>query len=75
VKKMMNERPIDVLNKAKNKKVWIKLKNNEEVTGVLLSLDLHLNMSLKNVEIVNEKKKKVENLLIRGDAVVYVSPE
>ena len=71
----MNERPIDVLNKAKNKKVWIKLKNNEEVTGVLLSLDLHLNMSLKNVEIVNEKKKKVENLLIRGDAVVYVSPE
>ena len=72
---MMNERPIDVLNKAKNKKVWIKLKNNEEVTGVLLSLDLHLNMSLKNVEIVNEKKKKVENLLIRGDAVVYVSPE
>ncbi len=71
----MTERPIDALDKAKGKKVLIKLKNGEEITGILRALDLHLNLWLDDAEIQrSENKLKVGTILIRGDTIVYASP-
>jgi small nuclear ribonucleoprotein len=72
----MSERPIDALDKAKGKKILVKLKNGEELTGVLKALDLHLNLWLDEVEVQKngENKAKLGTVLIRGDTIVYASP-
>ena len=71
----MSERPIDALDKAKGKKVFVKLKNGEEVTGTLMALDLHLNLWVEDAEIQGkETKKKFGTILIRGDNILYSSP-
>lgn len=71
----MTDRPIDALNEAKGKKVMVKLKNGEEVTGVLRALDLHLNLWLDEAEIhKNDNNVRVGTILIRGDTIVYASP-
>ncbi len=71
----MTERPIDALDKAKGKKVFVKLKNGEEITGTLKALDLHLNLWVEDTEIQGkEDKKKLNILLIRGDNILYASP-
>ena len=44
------ERPIDVLNNAKAKRVLIKLKRGMEISGILQAMDLHLNMWLEEAE-------------------------
>ncbi len=71
----MTDRPIDVLDKAKGKKVMIKLKNGEEINGVLKALDLHLNLWLDEAEVQkNDMKIRLGNVLVRGDTIVYASP-
>ena len=71
----MSERPIDALDKAKGKRVIVKLKSGEEVTGVLRALDLHLNLWLDEAEVMkSEEKIKLGTVLIRGDTIVYASP-
>ena len=71
----MSERPIDALDKAKGRKVFIKLKNGEEITGILKALDLHLNLWIDEAEIQrNENKVRLGTILVRGDTIVYASP-
>jgi small nuclear ribonucleoprotein len=71
----MTERPIDALDKAKGKKVIIKLKNGEEISGVLRALDLHLNLWLDEAEVQkNDTKIRLGTVLVRGDTIVYASP-
>jgi small nuclear ribonucleoprotein len=71
----MTDRPIDALDKAKGKKIYVKLKNGEEVTGILKALDLHLNLWLDEAEIQkNDNKIKLSTILVRGDTIVYASP-
>ena len=71
----MTERPIDALDRAKGKKVMVKLKNGEEITGVLRALDLHLNLWIDEAEIQkNDNKVRVGTVLVRGDTIVYASP-
>jgi small nuclear ribonucleoprotein len=71
----MTERPIDALDKAKGKKIMVKLKNGEEITGILKALDLHLNLWIDEAEITkNENKIKLTTVLVRGDTIVYASP-
>ncbi|MBI5331981.1 MAG: small nuclear ribonucleoprotein [Candidatus Aenigmarchaeota archaeon] len=70
------ERPIDVLNNAKGKRVLIKLKKGPEISGLLQALDLHLNMWLENAEQISEGETiKLGTVLVRGDNILYVSPE
>ncbi|MCD6226425.1 MAG: small nuclear ribonucleoprotein [Candidatus Aenigmarchaeota archaeon] len=71
----MVERPIDALDRAKGKKVFLKLKNGEEISGTLRALDLHLNLWIENAEVQGENKKKFSIMLIRGDNILYASPE
>jgi small nuclear ribonucleoprotein len=71
----LTDRPIDALDRAKGKKVMVKLKNGEEVTGILKALDLHLNVWLEEAEISkSDTKLRVGTLLVRGDTIVYASP-
>jgi len=71
----MTERPIDALDRAKGKKILVKLKNGEEVTGILKALDLHLNLWLDEAEVLkNDSKVRVGTILVRGDTIVYASP-
>ncbi len=72
----MTDRPIDALDRAKGKKVYIKLKNGEEVTGILKALDLHLNLWVDEAEISKngDNKVKMGTILVRGDTIVYASP-
>lgn len=73
----MTDRPIDALDRAKGKKLMIKLKNGEEVTGILKALDLHLNLWIDEAEVTSnngENKLKLGTLLVRGDTIVYASP-
>jgi small nuclear ribonucleoprotein len=70
------DRPIDVLNAAKGKHVLIRLKRGTEISGILQALDLHLNMWLENAEQRTEEGTiKLGTVLLRGDNIVYVSPE
>jgi small nuclear ribonucleoprotein (snRNP)-like protein len=69
-------RPLDVLDKAKGKRVLIKLKNGVEITGVLQAFDLHLNLWLEEVEErKDDKQVKLGTALVRGDTIIYISPE
>jgi small nuclear ribonucleoprotein len=68
-------RPLDVLDKAKEKRVIIRLKNGSELTGVLQAFDLHLNLWLEDVEETKDDKKvKLGSILVRGDTIIFVSP-
>ena len=69
-------RPLDVLDKAKGKRIIIKLKNGMEITGVLQAFDLHLNLWLEEADVTKDDiKTKIGSTLIRGDTIIYASPE
>ncbi len=72
----MTSRPLDVLDKAKGKRVIIKLKNGSEIVGILQAFDLHLNIWLdEGEERKDEMKVKLGSTLVRGDTIIYISPE
>lgn len=43
-------RPLDALNKARNKRVIIELKNNRRYIGKLEAFDIHVNAVLREAE-------------------------
>ena len=77
----MDHRPVDILGKTKGKRVIVKLKNNKQVSGIVEAYDMHLNLWLKNAELIdcNGDSKKgteaFEKFLVRGDNVIFISPE
>jgi len=73
---MNNTRPIDVLEKARGKKVIVRLKNDSDITGMLQAFDLHLNIWLENTEETkNGNVTKLGSAIVRGDTIVLISPE
>ena len=71
----MSARPLDVLDRAKGKRVIIKLKNNTEITGVLQAFDLHLNIWLEeSMERKDGSEITLGSTLVRGDTIILVSP-
>ncbi len=72
----METRPLDALNSARGKRIVIILKNGKEITGILQAFDIHINIWINNAEVSdNEKTTKYGKLLVRGDNIVYASPE
>ncbi|RLG13629.1 MAG: small nuclear ribonucleoprotein [Candidatus Nanohalarchaeota archaeon] len=72
----METRPLDVLNRGRDKRIVIILKNEKEITGKLQAFDIHLNMWLSDAEVSDsEVTKKYGKLLVRGDNIVCASPE
>ena len=70
-------RPLDALNKARDKRVIVELKNNRQYVGKLKSFDIHVNVVLEDAEehIDGEVKRKLGVVFIRGDTITVISPE
>lgn len=72
----MSNRPLDLLDNAKGKRVIVKLKNNRQISGILRALDIHLNMWIDDAEVAEEDKTtKYGKVLVRGDSIIFASPE
>lgn len=75
-----NRRPFDVLDSSKGSNVLIKLKgyagSDVTVSGELKAFDKHLNVWLEDAR-VNKEEGQTEygKLFLRGDNVLFVSPE
>jgi small nuclear ribonucleoprotein len=74
---METSRPLDALNKARDKKVIVELKNNKQYVGNLKAFDIHINVVLENAEerVDGEVKRKLGVIFIRGDTITIISPE
>ena len=63
-----------ILDVCVNKVVLIKLKNHTTIRGKLQTFDPHMNLLLTEVEdITEEKPKKFEKIILRGDNILIVS--
>ena len=72
----MTKRPMDILDQVLNRQpVLISLKGGREIKGVLQGYDVHMNLVLdKAEEIVEGQVQSIGTLIIRGDNVIYISP-
>ena len=70
-------RPLDALNKARDKRVVVELKNNHQYVGLLKAFDIHINVVLEEAEEreAGEVKRKLGVVFIRGDTITIISPE
>ncbi len=70
-------RPLDALNKARDKRVIVELKNNKQYLGILKAFDIHINVVLEEAEEreAGEVKRKLGCIFIRGDTITIISPE
>nr|WJH19439.1 U6 snRNA-associated Sm-like protein LSm3 [Euglena gracilis] len=83
------EEPLDLIRLSLDERIFVKLRQDRELRGVLHAYDQHLNLVLGNVEetqiltTVDErtyeektqvKTRNIEMLFVRGDSVILVSP-
>jgi small nuclear ribonucleoprotein len=71
------KRPLSVLQKATNKQVSVRLKNEIEYRGKMANVDPYMNVILVDAE-ESENGAKVANygkVVIRGNNVLYVKIE
>ena len=74
---MAGVKPLSILNQSLNKRVIVELKFDRSYTGILDGFDPHMNLVLKNAEEHDkeeEKHRKLEKTIVRGDNVIYISP-
>ena len=69
-------RPLDALNKSRNKRVIVELKNGKQYVGTLKAFDIHINVVLEEAEERSdgEIKRKLGIVFIRGDTIIIISP-
>ena len=74
---MEQARPLDALNKSRDKRVLIELKNNKQYIGKLKSFDIHINIVLEDVEerANGEVTRKLGTVFIRGDTITVISTD
>ncbi|PIU76049.1 small nuclear ribonucleoprotein [Candidatus Pacearchaeota archaeon CG06_land_8_20_14_3_00_35_12] len=70
------ERPLDLLNSARGKEVIVQLKNEKQLTGILLAFDIHINIVLDNAKEIKdgEVKRSIGLTFLRGDTIIFISP-
>lgn len=73
---MENSRPLDTLNRAREKRVMVDLKNGKQYAGILKAFDIHINIVLENAEEIanGEVSRKLGTAFIRGDTIILISP-
>ena len=73
---METSRPLDALNKARNKKVIVELKTGKQYIGKLQSFDIHINVVLEEAEerVNGEVTRKLGTIFIRGDTITIITP-
>ena len=69
-------RPLDALNKSRNKRVIVELKNGKQLIGNLNAFDIHINVVLTDAEERHEGevKRKLGLVFLRGDTIILISP-
>lgn len=69
-------RPLDTLNRARDKQVLVDLKNDRQYVGKLKAFDIHINVVLEDAEEREngEVKRKLGVIFIRGDTITVISP-
>jgi small nuclear ribonucleoprotein len=74
---MEQSRPLDTLNRARDKRVIVELKNNKQYVGKLKAFDIHINVVLQDAEenVDGQVKRKLGIIFIRGDTITVISPE
>ena len=74
---MEPSRPLDALNRARNKRVIVELKNDKQYVGTLVAFDIHINTVLNDAEenVNGELKRKLGTVFIRGDTITIISPQ
>ena len=71
------ERPLDLLNAAKGKRVLVETKAKKQIMGILKAFDIHINVVLGEAEERNEEGqvgRKIGEVFIRGDMIVLIAP-
>lgn len=73
---MENSRPLDALNKSRDKRIIVELKNGKQYIGLLKAFDIHINVVLEEAEEMSEGevKRKLDVVFIRGDTITIISP-
>lgn len=74
---MEPSRPLDALNKSRDKRIIVELKNNKQFIGKLKSFDIHINVVLEDAEerVNGEVTRKLGTVFIRGDTITIISTE
>ena len=74
---MEQARPLDALNKSRDKRIIVELKNNKQYIGKLKSFDIHINIVLEDVEerFNGEATRKLGSVFIRGDTITIISTD
>lgn len=72
----MEARPLDALNRARDKKVIVECKNGRQYVGTLRAFDIHINIVLDETEerAEGDLKRKLGTAFIRGDTIILISP-
>ncbi|KAI8878708.1 Sm-like ribonucleoprotein [Backusella circina FSU 941] len=83
------EEPLDLVRLSLDERIYVKLRGDRELRGVLHAYDGHLNMVLGEVEetitivdinedsfeeVIRTVTRKFDMLFVRGDGVILVSP-
>ncbi|QRV86034.1 U6 snRNA-associated Sm-like protein LSm3 [Ceratobasidium sp. AG-Ba] len=82
------QEPFDLIKLSLSERVYVKLRGDRELTGVLHAYDGHMNLIMSDVEEsimivenpespnpnIKVAKRNVEMLFVRGDGVILVSP-
>ena len=74
---MEQSRPLDALNKSRDKRIIVELKNDKQYIGKLKSFDIHINVVLEDTEerVNGEVTRKLGTIFIRGDTITVISTE
>ncbi|MBS3106123.1 small nuclear ribonucleoprotein [Candidatus Woesearchaeota archaeon] len=74
---MEASRPLDALNRSRGKRVIVEQKNGRQYVGSLEAFDIHINVVLNGAEerVDGEMKRKLGTVFIRGDTIMFISPE
>lgn len=69
-------RPLDTLNRSRDRQVIVELKNNKQYVGKLKAFDIHINVVLEDAEerADGQVKRKLGVIFIRGDTITVISP-
>ena len=70
-------RPLDALNRVRDKRVIVELKNGKQFVGNLKAFDIHINVVLEDAEerAEGEVKRKLGSVFIRGDTIIIISTD
>jgi len=65
-----------LLSESVGKSIFIKLKGDRKVRGILVKFDQHMNLVLENsTEYFNDTSQQLGNILLKGDSIIVISPE